>query len=238
MSKKFSLEVPLDLSAITLRQYQKYLDIIKTNEGAEKSDFVSLKMIEIFCNTSLKNASELPVKDFSPIISHLNGLFQQDTPLVRDITIKGTNNKEVQLGFIPKLEDMSMGEFVDLDTFIVDWKDMHKAMAVLYRPMKFKRKEKYLIHKYKASDEYYELMKDMPVTVALGAMVFFYRLGKELAKYTMDSLVQQAQKGEAHIQKDLEKSGVGINQYIHSLKEMSKELTRLPNSLSNNALYG
>ena len=81
-------------------------------------------------------------------------------------------------------------------------------------------------------------MKDAPINVGLGAMVFFYRLGKELAKYTMDSLVQQAQKGEAHIQKDLEKSGVGINQYIHSLKEMSKELTKLPSSLSNNALYG
>ena len=238
MSKKFSLNIPTELSAITLGQYQRFLDILKQNEGSEESDFVKLKMIEIFCDVSLEDASKLPVKDFAPLISHLNSLFNEETPLQRDITIIDSEKKEIRLGFIPNLEEMSMGEYVDLDSFTSDWQQMHKAMSVLYRPMRFKNKDKYLIHEYKASEEYYELMKDLPVTIALGSMVFFYRLGKELATYTMDYLVQQVQKGEVPIPKDLEKNGDGINQFTHLLKEMSEELTMLPNSLSNNVLYG
>jgi hypothetical protein len=238
MSKKFTLDIPTELSAITLRQYQKYLKIVKQNEGQEESDFLKMKMIEVFCNVSLEDASNIPVNEFEPLIHHLNALFKEETPLQRDVTVKGSEGGSVQLGFIPDLEQMTMGEFVDLDSYMQDWQDMHKAMAVLYRPMKYKRKDLYVIHEYKASEEYHELMKDMPVNVALGAMVFFYRLGKELATYMMDYSLRQVEMQEAHILKDLEKNGVGINQFMHSLRVMSEELMKLPNSLSNNVLYG
>ena len=38
----------------------------------------------------------------------------------------------VEYGFIPNLDDMSFGEYVDLDTYIGDWQNIHRAMAVLY----------------------------------------------------------------------------------------------------------
>jgi len=238
MTKSFTLNIPKELSSITLRQYQRYLKLAKDNDSEEAKDFLNMKFIEVFCDVSLREAYQIPVSEFNPIIDHINGLFKEDTPLQRDIKIVDIDGTELNLGFIPKLEDMTMGEFVDLDSYIGDWDNMHKAMAVLYRPMKYKRKDKYLIHDYKASEEYHELMKDMPVSIALGAMVFFYRLGKELSKYSMDYLLQQVQKEEAPIRKALEKNGVGINQFTHSLKEMSETLTRLPNSLTNNVLYG
>jgi len=238
MTKSFTLNIPKELSSITLRQYQRYLKLAKDNDSEEAKDFLNMKFIEVFCDVSLREAYQIPVSEFNPIIDHINGLFKEDTPLQRDIKIVDTDGTELNLGFIPKLEDMTMGEFVDLDSYIGDWDNMHKAMAVLYRPMKYKSKDKYLIHEYKASEEYHELMKDMPVSIALGAMVFFYRLGKELSKYSMDYLLQQVQKEEAPIRKALEKNGVGINQFTHSLKEMSETLTRLPNSLTNNVLYG
>lgn len=238
MNKKITLEIPTELSSITLGQYQRYLKILDQNEGEEGSDFIALKAIEIFCNVSLKEAYNIPVNQFIPITEHISELFKEETPLQRDLKIIDSDKKELCLGFIPKLEDMTMGEFVDLDNYIADWQKMHKAMAVLYRPMRYRSSKGYLIHEYKASEEYHQLMKDMPVTVALGAMVFFYRLGKELATCMMDYSLRQVEMQEEHILKDLEKSGVGINQFTHSLKEMSEELTKLPNSLFNNALFG
>ena len=238
MSKKITLEIPTELSSITLGQYQRYLKILDQNEGEEDSDFVNIKGIEIFCNVSLKEAYKVPVSQFKPITTHLSKLFKQKPPLQRDIKIIDVDGTELNLGFIPKLEDMTMGEFVDLDNYITDWQEMHKAMAVLYRPMKYKRKDKYIIHEYKASEEYHELMRDMPVSIAIGAMVFFYRLGKELAKYSMDYLLKQVQTKGTPMQVALEESGVGINQFILSLKEMSENLTRLQNYPINNALFG
>jgi hypothetical protein len=52
---------------------------------------------------------------------------------------------------------------------------MHKAMAVLYRPVNFKAKDKYTVAPYKVNEEIQELMKEMPLDVAISSMVFFLR---------------------------------------------------------------
>ena len=71
-------------------------------------------------------------------------------------------------------------------------------------------------------------MKDAPVNVALGAIVFFYRLGNVLSSYLLDSLTQNLKKDKQLI-KDLEQNGDGINQYMQSLEEMSQNLKKLQN---------
>jgi len=66
-------------------------------------------------------------------------------------------------------------------------------------------------------------MKDMPMDVVLGSMLFFYRLGIELSKVMMNYL----EKGEGltlQQQDSLLKSGDGINQFTHSLKGILTEL--------------
>jgi hypothetical protein len=134
----------------------------------------------------------------------------------------------VKFGFIPKLDDITLGEFVDLDNYIGDWQQIHKAMAVLYRPITFQKGDLYLIEEYEGSDKYSEIMEDAPVNVALGAVVFFYRLGNVLSSYLLDSLTEQMMKDKEMV-KDLEQNGVGINQYTQSLKEMSQNLKKLQN---------
>ena len=58
----------------------------------------------------------------------------------KKINVKYINGDEVEFGFIPKLDNISLGEFVDLDSYMSDWDNMHKAMAVLYRPVTFRKK--------------------------------------------------------------------------------------------------
>ena len=100
--------------------------------------------------------------------------------------------KTVEFGFMPNMDKMSLGEYVDLEKYISDWNTMHRALAVMYRPIVAGKGEFYEIEKYKGSDKYADIMKDSPVTVALGSMVFFYNLGRELLRVTTHSLQKQA----------------------------------------------
>ena len=228
MSHKFTLEVPKELSAITLQQYQKYLKVMEANENAEDTEFINLKVLEIFCGVTMKEAYKLPLAEFSFVISHIIDIFKEETPLQREFKMTDPNGDSVTFGFIPKLDDISLGEFIDLDSYIGDWQQIHKAMAVLYRPIVFKKGELYLIEEYDGTDKYSEVMKDAPVNVALGAIVFFYRLGNVLSSYLLDSLTQNLKKDKQLI-KDLEQNGDGINQYMQSLEEMSQNLKKLQN---------
>ncbi len=229
MSQKFTLEVPQELSAIPLKQYQKYLKVMEQNEDAKDTEFINLKVLEIFCGVTMKQAYKLPLAKFSFIINHVTNIFKEDTPLQRDFTMTDPNGDTVKFGFIPKLDDISLGEFVDLDNYIGDWQQIHKAMAVLYRPITFQKGDLYLIEEYESSDKYADIMKDAPVNVALGATVFFYRLGKALSTCLVASLENQIQKN-GQFQEALEKNGVGIKQFMQSLEVTLQGLKKLPNS--------
>ena len=73
-------------------------------------------------------------------------------------------------------------------------------------------------------------MKHAPLNVSLGALLFFYRLGIKLSKHILNSSVEQlTQEERTLVEKSLlEKSGVGINQYMQSLEEISLSLMRSP----------
>ena len=232
MSKTFTLSIPKELSGISLKQYQKYIKTVKVEEGKEPTkeeiDFANLKLLECFCGITMKEAYNLPLTEFSGIIGHIAELFKEDTQLQRTFEMTDPNGQTVKFGFMPKLDDISLGEFIDLDKYISDWQQMHKALAVLYRPVVFEKKDLYLIEEYEGSDKYADVMLDAPVNVALGATVFFYRLGSELSKHMMGYLEKQL-KVDSELQQTLEQNGVGINQFTDLLKATQQNLKTLQN---------
>lgn len=225
---ELELKVPQKLEAIKLRQYQEYLKIQKENKDVEDSgNFLNSKCIQIFCGLTLKESYNLPVTMFDGVLSQIGKCFEEPTPLIKEFSMTGSNGVEVSFGMIPSLDEMTFGEYVDLESFMSDWDSMHKAMAVLYRPITFNKNGKYLIEDYDGTDKYWEVMKDAPVNVSLGAMVFFYRLGKKLCKYTMDYLLLQQKQNQTSTQeKALERNGDGINQFMLSLEKTYQELVK------------
>ena len=213
---KLEILVPDSLNEITLGQYQKFLRVEQNNE-----QFVAQKMLEIFCGVKLTEAMAMRIKDVRAIISHLDELLNQQPQLVKKFSLKGQ-----EYGFIPNLEDMSFGEYIDLDTFLGDWSNMHKAMSVLYRPIKDKYGERYNIVDYDVVDA--EHLRDMPLDAVISSLLFFYRLGIDLSRLMTDYLEQEE---ESRIVQYLnsDRSGVGINQYINSLKETLDDLNILLN---------
>lgn len=228
------LKVPTTMSDIKLEQYQKYIGVVNgvEEESEESINFVNLKALEIFCGLELRESYKLPMSHFSEIIADLSAALSEDTPLVKRFWFRGSNGNEVEFGMIPDLNNLSFGEYIDLDKYISDWKQMHRAMAVLFRPITKKKKDLYDIEEYEGSDKYADYMRHMPLNVALGALVFFYRLGMKLSKHTMNySLSQMTTDQRLQLEKAfLDKSGVGIKQFMLLLEEMSQSLIKLPKS--------
>jgi|TARA_X000001382_G_scaffold9834_1_gene6903 hypothetical protein len=237
MSQTITLNIPKNLSGISLKEYQKYISTVNNQKDREATEeevgFANLKLLECFCGITMKEAYELPLTEFSGIIQHIAGVFKEKTPLQRTFEMTDQKGNTVKFGFIPKLDDISLGEFIDLDKYISDWQQMHKAMAVLYRPITFEKNDLYLIEDYEGTDKYSEVMLDSPVNVALGSTVFFYHLGKELSIHTMDYLEKQV-KVDSDLQQTLEQNGDGINQFTDLLQETQQNLKKLQDSHYSN----
>ena len=202
-----------------------------------------MKILQIFCEMSPEDVQKISLKDYQDTIEHINELFEYDTAtLIRRFKMTGSDGeggeRTVEFGFIPKLDDISFGEYIDLETYIGKWEDMHKAMAVLFRPISEITKGYYLIEDYGGSSKYAEAMRDMPVDVALSATVFFYRLGIKLQSYIADSLGKKILKEEQTqaSKQTSDGSGDGISQYTRLLKAMSEELIQLPKPVFISAL--
>ncbi len=215
---EFKINVPNNLSEITLAQYMKYYKLVEANKDDVNSEsFVSLKMLEIFCNVPYDKAVALKIKDVTHIVNIIADTLNSQPELVHKFTMGDT-----EFGFIPKLEDMSFGEYIDLDMFLGDWSNMHKAMAVLYRPIEQKIGGKYRIKEYDPG-LYNELMLSMPMDAVVSSLVFFYRLGVELSRGIVNYLENQEKEAIRDL-KHSQINGVGINRFTHSLKEMLGDL--------------
>tara|TARA_X000001382_G_scaffold85868_1_gene60945 strand:- start:1031 stop:1690 length:660 start_codon:yes stop_codon:yes gene_type:complete len=207
---KLSVNVPTELNELTLGQYQKFLKVQKDNGDGI---FVAQKMIEIFCGIDLKDTFKIKITDINEIVGILNDILDIKPDLINKFTLDN-----VEYGFIPILEDISLGEYIDIETHLQSWDDMHKAMSVLYRPIAQSHKDKYNIIEYEALET--NVMKDMPLDVCFSSVVFFYNLGIELSSNMMDYLTDQEMNNLSTDQVNSMKDGGGILQFTNSLKDV------------------
>ena len=230
MTQDFNINIPETLRDIKLSQWQKYIEVLDKNKDADLNGFVEKKLLGIFCEVELKDVDRIGLSLFDNTIQHLSSLLNSKPELVKTFKMTGTDGVTVEFGLIPNFDKMSYGEFVDLESYLFVEKDLHRAMAVMYRPVKLKSKGSYLIHDYKGTEYLAEVMKNTPLDVALAARVFFYRLATKLSNFTMAcTLKELQQKQEGRKDKHSVKSGETIKQYLHSLKKMSEELEKLQN---------
>ena len=210
---KIEINVPTSLSEITLRQYQKFLKIAEENP---EGNFLDAKMIEIFCGIPLSDSYKLKMVSVTAIIDILNSMLEVKPNHVERFTLNG-----IEYGFIPDLDEMSLGEYIDLDNNASKWESMHIAMNVLYRPIVTSKVGKYNIEEYTTSNP--EKMLDMPLDAALGSLFFFYNLGLELSKHTiLSSNLDEVEEFQEQLTS--ETNGVGINQFMVSLTEILQDL--------------
>jgi hypothetical protein len=163
----------------------------------------------------------MSLKDVNEITNNLNQMFAKEYKLQTIFKLGETN-----FGFIPNLDEISLGEFSDLDNYFGKMDKMHNAMAVLYRPVIDKFKDKYTIQDYNGSITYCDVMKKMPLDVVFGSMVFFYNLSNELLTSSMNYLEENPQVKALIDKHNSELSGDGIHLSMLSLKVMLEDLMK------------
>jgi hypothetical protein len=220
---KIELLIPTSLSEIPLKHYQEFR---KVAENSNDEEFISEKMIELFCGIELKDVIKIKASDISDMVQHFNQLFSGEQNFQHRFKIG-----DLEFGFVTDLENISWGEYIDIERNLTSWDTMHKAMAAMYRPITKRKGEKYEIEEYNGTVTYAEVMKYAPLNVVFGASVFFWTLGSELLTALMDYL-EKEMKGmdltTIQSKLNLENNGVGIKAYMHSLKETLQDLTQLP----------
>jgi len=211
---KIEVTIPNNLNEITLGQYQKFLSIAENNKEGE---FLNAKMIEIFCGISLAETYNLKMSSVTAILDILNDMLSQKPQHIIQFKMGGVN-----YGFIPDLDELTLGEYIDLDNNISKWDQIHVAMNVLYRPIKDSKGVNYNIKDYDTSDS--DKMKNMPLGAAMGSIFFFYNLGLELSRDTILSSNNQTEMEGIQDQLISKNDMDGINQYLVSLTEILQDL--------------
>ena len=120
---KIEINVPTNLNEITLEQYQKFLKIAENNP---EGNFLNAKMIEIFCGIPLSDSYKLKMSSVTAIIDILSELLASKPDHVERFEMNG-----VEYGFIPDLDDMSLGEYIDLDNNASKWEQMQDRKSVV-----------------------------------------------------------------------------------------------------------
>jgi len=133
---------------------------------------------------------ELALSDAAGIMSKIAELqANQDSKLKKIIEIN-----EVEYGFMPDLDSITLGEYADIEQFIKIGinKNLPELCAVLYRPIKEKKNGIYIIDAYDGDIRMRtEEMKQMKAEQVQSALVFFYHFVLELSKIMPSYLTER-----------------------------------------------
>lgn len=172
---KLKLTIPSSLDEISLKQLR---DFALLNEKDELKYFRAVA--NIFCSGDVDHLEKFPIKRLKETFDKLIQLIAESRlNLIKHITIDG-----VVYSFHPKLEDATMGEIADLAEYSKDkWKNIHKILAVLYRPRVQKVGKLYRIESYNGVGKRADLfLEKFPAKAVLGADAFFLNISLELLR--------------------------------------------------------
>jgi hypothetical protein len=102
---KTEIVIPTSLSEIPLKSYQEFMRVVDKSNDEE---FIGQKTIEIFCGLQMKDVVKVKWSDVKELTVHLNEIFKAKPKFQATFKIQDT-----EFGFIPNLEDMSFGEYID-----------------------------------------------------------------------------------------------------------------------------
>lgn len=222
------INMPESLNEITIKQF---FDFKKCCDQSNDEQYLRLALVSIFCDVSIEDIKKISSKDFIEISNQLTEVLKEQPIHVEKFIING-----VSFGFIPNLEKITAGEYIELDTLFKDDETYLEQMAVMYRPITGTYKDLYHIEPFEDTEKHKDIMISAPISAYLGSKVFFCNLLSELLEAFQLFLVTQTQE-EMDLEELLLKNGVGISQFIQSLEEVSTILKEQLNSTFIHSLH-
>lgn len=196
------ITLPEDISEITLEVFQEYSELLKRDDLTTFQ--FDKRKVAIFTAISYRDLNNVSEKDFKDIIKQIDKALSTDKPFIQRFKI---NDNE--FGFIPNFDKMTTKEFVDLSLYPVEnIEDLHKLMAILFRPITKKSFKNYDIETYNGTEAHCNTMKQMSMNVVHGSLIFFWNLSEILLQSTQKSIkAMELKKEQEHQTSSI--SGVG-----------------------------
>lgn len=192
-------------SEVTL---EKWLKLVEYKKGSKSKE--ALNTITALSTMPKEIVKKLAIKDIAVIMGKIAELQdKQDGRLKQIVEVEGK-----EYGFHPSLDDITLGEYADIETFIKNDIEKHlpELMAVLYRPIIEKKNKVYSIEAYDGNIGIRaETFKKMAAEQVQNALLFFYNFAKELSTILLLYLTEQSKELKKVLQqKVLQKNGVGL----------------------------
>lgn len=171
---------------------EKWLEIISLEKATKPKQ--ALGTINSLSNIPKKLIKELSVGDVAIIMARIAELQKESkSKLSKIIEIEG-----VEYGFHPDLEELTLGEYADLETYISKGieKYLPEIMAILYRPVIEKTdKGMYSIQAYDGKLRLRKhTMKKMSAQQVHTALVFFWNIVEVLSKIMPSYLMERMEE--------------------------------------------
>jgi hypothetical protein len=226
---KLTITYPESWAEITLPQYLEYYKYVKPYEGTDEYSTKALQSAALhFCKVPAEYLYKLPEKTFDKVSECITTLFDSipEQPLVTMFTVDNT-----KYGFIPELDNMSYGEYLDLVSYTSNkdmWTYMPIIMSILYRPIIHNVGKSYTIESYSGTvDARIELFKHViRMDVVFGAISFFLNLQKDLAigilTYSIENLKSLNEPQILAALEDFQVNGMDITQLQSLLTTISR----------------
>ncbi len=177
MSVKLSL--PATFADLTLR----HLQVLETSDDP-------MTCVGAVTGTDWDELRDMPRALIQEAYNHLQTLRKAETQRhLETFELNGT-----RYGFVPNWDEFTAGEWIDAEQLCGDfWKNAHKVMALLFRPIAREWGNRYEIEPYTAKEDA-EAFLDMPADQVAGALLFFSTTKSELLSTLQSSLIQAAMK--------------------------------------------
>ena len=190
--KEKTYSLPTIWNDVKLDTYMQVCSILEEKEDNEYRQ--TFKLLQALMGLKTTTIEKMPLSVVRQIYNDIAVLIKQ--PIDNNLKHKIKINK-VTYGFHPQLSNLTLGEFVDIESYIKEGihKNMHNILSVLYRPITKVKGHQYNIEDYEPNDERAELFKEhLTIGDVNGASVFFYSLGKELLSYSAKYLKKEKTK--------------------------------------------
>jgi hypothetical protein len=222
--------IPQDWSDVTIKEYSKFHSAAKIYENIAEFEerIVDLAILHL-CHIPKEELMKLSESTRLSIANDMRRLLNSATtqPLVKRFELLGT-----KFGFIPNLDQMSYGEYLDLVDVCQDtWKNMAMIAAILYRPIVEEQQDKYSIEKYAGTnDDVVAIFNDkLGMDIVFGAVSFFLNLQKELlidtSIYMMNQTLNQELRN-TQLRQDLQRNGVPMQLFQRFQERVSLTLKK------------
>jgi hypothetical protein len=185
--KKKTYKLINSWSEVSLEMWTK---IISSETGSKTKE--AEEIVTALSDIPKKLVNELALRDVAIIMGKIAELqSEQNTVLKKVFKIDG-----IEYGMHPNLDDITLGEYADIETFIKEGleKNMPNIIAVLFRPITDRNGEVYTIEAYDGNLTIRaEEMKKMSAEQVQNALVFFYHLGNAFLQ-TIPSVLKERVK--------------------------------------------